>query len=72
MYLQNTKLSISASMEIQYMFDSNPCHNILAIYCLSVQVWFATTKTLITSIIDSVKELPQGFSSDSRLNILGN
>ena len=59
-------------MEIQYMFDSNPGHNILAIYCLSVQVWFATTKTLITSIIDSVKELPQDFSSDSRLKILGN
>ena len=54
------------------MFDSNPGHNILAIYCLSVQVWFATTKTIITSIIDFVQELPQDFSSDSRLKILGN
>ena len=59
-------------MEIQYMFDSNPGHNILAIDCLSVQVWFATTKTIITSIIDFVQELPQDFSSDSRLKILGN
>ena len=59
-------------MEIQYMFDSNPGHNILAIYCLSLQVWFATTKTIIASIIDFVQELPQDFSSDSRLKILGN
>ena len=59
-------------MEIQYMFDSNPGHNILAIYCLSLQVLFATTKTIIASIIDFVQELPQDFSSDSRLKILGN
>ena len=55
----------------EYGFSCNPCHNILAIYCLSVQVWFVISiRKLISRTTDfgSTYELP----NDLKLRILGN
>ena len=55
----------------EYGLSCNSVHNILAIYCLSVQDWFVTSiQKLILSITDF--ELPRELPNDLKLKILGN